>query len=77
MIEKADCSRHRTGSTEYQDCHPMVKERTCLLLLRSTVQTVGYGAVAKIGVILCPLHLSYRLSTIPLSLFLFPYNEGL
>lgn len=45
--------------------------------LRRTMKTAGYGTVAKIGVILCPLHLSYRSSTIPPSLFLFLYNEGL
>lgn len=45
--------------------------------LRRAKQTAGYGTVPKIGVILCPLHLSYRSSTIPPSLFLFLYNEGL
>lgn len=35
------------------------------------------GTVAKKGVFLSPLHLSYRSSTIPASPFLFLYNEGL
>lgn len=35
-----------------------------------------YGTVTKIELILCPIHLSFRWSTIPLSVFLFLYNEG-
>lgn len=43
--------------------------------LRHTVHTAACVTLTKIGLILSPLHLSYRLGTIPLSLFLFLYNE--
>lgn len=46
----------------------------CLL---SVAHGAQYGTVTKIELILCPIHLSFRWSTIPLSVFLFLYNEGL
>lgn len=69
----AESSKQRGGSMEHQACHPMAKACTALI---SEAQHTGHGTVTKIGLTLRPLHSSYRSRTIPLSVFLFLYNEG-
>lgn len=57
---------------EHQHCHLAAAPRT----VPSRAHGAQYGTVTKIELILCPIHLSFRWSTIPLSVFLFLYNEG-
>lgn len=64
MMQKELCA------LEHQDCHLPAQR------LLSEAHVAQYGTVTKIGLILCPMHLSFRWSTIPLSVFLFLYNEG-